>query len=102
MKRQNRHHKFKMFIRQTVGLIFRKNIFLNASAITFNLFICSIPFTLIITSILGYIISFDAEFVEVIRYGRELLLQFSLISECWVVIVDVVTLDTTMYVVDGD
>ena len=79
--KQNRQHKFKMFIRQTVDLIVRKNVFLNASAITFNLFICSIPFTLIITSILGYVLSIDAAFEEVIRYGRELLPHFSLVSQ---------------------
>lgn len=81
MRKQHRQYKFKLFLKQTVGLIVRKNVFLNASAITFNLFICSIPFTLIITSILGYILSIDAAFEEVIRYGRELLPQFSLVSQ---------------------
>src|SRR5690625_7940596 len=93
MKRQNRQYTFKMFIKQTVGLIVRKNVFLNASAITFNLIICAIPFTLIITSILGSILSFDAAFDEVIRYGRELLPQFSLISESGDVLDGVATLE---------
>ena len=82
-----------MFIKQTVGLIVRKNVFLNASAITFNLIICAIPFTLIITSILGYILSFDAAFDEVIRYGRELLPNFSLISESGDILEGVETLE---------
>ena len=82
-----------MFIKQTVGLIVRKNVFLNASAITFNLIICAIPFTLIITSILGYILSFDAAFDEVIRYGRELLPNFSLVSESGDILEGVETLE---------
>ena len=49
------------------------NVIFNASAITFNLFICAIPFTLILISIIGYILSFDAAYTELVRYGTELL-----------------------------
>ena len=69
--------KFKRFWKLVGELSMKKDIFFNASAITFNLFTCAVPFTLIIISILGYILSIDAAFNELIRYGRELLPQFS-------------------------
>lgn len=59
----------------------KKDIFFNASAITFNLFICSVPFTLIIISIIGYVLSFDRAFQEVVRYGTELIPNFSYQSD---------------------
>lgn len=65
--------KFNRFWKLLIRLLFEKHIFFNASAITFNLLICSIPFTLILISILGYILSTDAALEELIRYGRELL-----------------------------
>lgn len=68
----NQWVKFKYFCRVVGKLLYRKNVFFNASAITFNLFICAIPFILILISILGYILSFDAAFDELLRYGREL------------------------------
>lgn len=70
-------NKFKRFWKLVVELSLKKDIFFNASAITFNLFTCAVPFTLIIISILGYVLSIDAAFTEVVRYGRELLPQFS-------------------------
>lgn len=70
-------NKFKRFWKLVVSLSVKKDIFFNASAITFNLFTCAIPFTLIIISILGYVLSIDAAFNELVRYGRELLPQFS-------------------------
>ena len=48
-------------------------MFFNASAITFNLFICAIPFSLILISIIGYILSFETAYTELTRYGTELL-----------------------------
>jgi uncharacterized BrkB/YihY/UPF0761 family membrane protein len=69
-------HKFRAYWKLVVDLIIRKHVFFNASAITFNLIICSIPFTLILISIIGYVLSIEAAFEEVIRYGRELLPQF--------------------------
>ncbi|MDZ7719833.1 MAG: YihY/virulence factor BrkB family protein [Balneolaceae bacterium] len=69
--------KFKRFWKLVAELSLKKDVFFNASAITFNLFTCAIPFTLIIISILGYVLSIDAAFNEVVRYGRELLPQFS-------------------------
>lgn len=55
----------------------KKDIFFNASAITFNLFICAIPFVLILISIIGYVLSYDEAFDEIVRYGEELLPQFT-------------------------
>lgn len=70
-------NKFKRFWKLVGELSMKKDVFFNASAITFNLFTCAVPFTLIIISILGYILSIDAAFNELVRYGRELLPQFS-------------------------
>lgn len=70
-------NKFKRFWKLVVELSLKKDVFFNASAITFNLFTCAVPFTLIIISILGYVLSIDAAFNELVRYGRELLPQFS-------------------------
>ena len=70
-------NKFKRFWKLVGELSLKKDVFFNASAITFNLFTCAVPFTLIIISILGYILSIDAAFNELIRYGRELLPQLS-------------------------
>ena len=58
---------------RVIELIKMVNVIFNASAITFNLFICAIPFTLILISIIGYILSFDAAYTELVRYGTELL-----------------------------
>lgn len=70
-------NKFKRFWKLVVELSLKKDVFFSASAITFNLFTCAVPFTLIIISILGYVLSIDAAFNELVRYGRELLPQFS-------------------------
>jgi YihY family inner membrane protein len=67
------HNKFRKFWKQVFTLCLKKHIFFNASAITFNLVICAIPFTLILISIIGYILSIDAAFDELMRYGQELL-----------------------------
>lgn len=72
-----RWKKFKEYWRLTGRLAMKKDIFFNASAITFNLFLCAIPFTLILISLLGYILSIDAAFEEVIRYARELFPSFT-------------------------
>lgn len=67
----------KDFWKRTLNLLGDKDIFFNASAITFNLFICAIPFTLILISIIGYILSFDTAFEEIVRYGSELIPVFT-------------------------
>lgn len=70
-------NKFKRFWKLVLELSLKKDVFFNASAITFNLFSCAVPFTLIIISILGYVLSIEAAFNELVRYGRELLPQLS-------------------------
>lgn len=69
--------RIKDFWKKTLNLLGDKDIFFNASAITFNLFICAIPFTLILISIIGYILSFDTAFEEIVRYGTELIPVFT-------------------------
>ncbi len=54
-------------------MILEKDIFFNASAITFNLILCAIPFTLILISIIGYLLSIEQAYFEILRYGQELL-----------------------------
>lgn len=85
--------KFKVYWRLVGRLALKKNIFFNASAITFNLFLCAIPFALILISILGYILSFDAIFDELIRYARELFPAFTFESQSGDLVEGVVTIE---------
>lgn len=87
------HNRFVQFWKQVLRLSAKKHVFFGASAITFNLFICAIPFTLIITSILGYVLSVDTAFDELIRYGRELFPAFSYVSQSGDVVEGVETLE---------
>ena len=68
---------FKEFWKKAISIAGEKDLFFNASAITFNLFICAIPFILILVSIIGYVLSIDQAFNEIVRYGSELLPKFS-------------------------
>lgn len=88
--------KFKKYWRFVGELSIKKHVFFNASAITFNLVICAIPFTLILISILGYVLSIDAAFDELIRYGRELFPSFSFETQRGDVIEGVVTLEALL------
>ena len=72
---------FKEFWKKAISIAGEKDLFFNASAITFNLFICSIPFILILVSIIGYVLSIDEAFIEIVRYGSELLPSFSYESQ---------------------
>lgn len=69
--------KIRDYWKKILSLAGEKDIFFNASAITFNLFICAIPFTLILISIIGYILSYDKAFDEIVRYGTELIPVFT-------------------------
>ncbi|MEX0721350.1 MAG: YihY/virulence factor BrkB family protein [Balneolaceae bacterium] len=71
----------KEFWKRALKLAGKKDIFFNASAITFNLLICAIPFVLILISIIGYALSIDEAFDEIVRYGREFFPQFTYESE---------------------
>lgn len=85
--------KLSGFWKQVGKLVMEKHVFFNASAISFNLFICAIPFTLILISILGYILSIDAAFEELIRYGRELLPRLNFETQSGDLIEGAVTLE---------
>lgn len=85
--------KFKNYWRLVGRLAIHKDVFFNASAITFNLFLCAIPFTLIMLSILGYILSVEAAFDELVRYGRELFPSFTFETQGGDIIQGVVTLE---------
>ncbi|MEX0772315.1 MAG: YihY/virulence factor BrkB family protein [Balneolales bacterium] len=52
-------------------MIYEKDVFINASAITFNLFIFFIPFLLILFSIVGFMLSYDEAVIELNRYVKE-------------------------------
>lgn len=67
----------KDYWKRVAKLAGQKDIFFNASAITFNLFICAIPFILILISIIGYVLSIDEAFNEIVRYGREFFPSFT-------------------------
>lgn len=88
--------KFKDYCRLVGELTVKKDIFFNASAVTFNLFICSIPFTLILISLLGYVLSIEAAFDEVIRYGRELFPDFNVETQGGDIIEGVATIEAVL------
>lgn len=88
--------KYKNFWRRIVTLVKKKDIFFNASAITFNLFICAIPFTLLLISIIGYVLSYNEAFNEILRYGRELFPSFTYQSRTGDVFRGAVTLENLL------
>lgn len=93
---QSTKDKYKEFWRLIVNLVRKKDVFFNASAITFNLFICSIPFTLLLISIIGYVLSYEDAFHEIIRYGRELFPSFTYQSQSGDVFRGAITLETIL------
>lgn len=88
--------KYKELWRLIVNLAIKKDVFFNASAITFNLIICAIPFTLLLISIIGYVLSFEDAFQEIIRYGRELFPTFTYESSSSDIFRGAVTLETLL------
>ncbi|MFH5831316.1 YihY/virulence factor BrkB family protein [Halalkalibaculum sp. DA384] len=88
--------KYKEFWRLIVKLVLKKDVFFNASAITFNLFICAIPFTLLLISIIGYVLSYEEAFREIIRYGQELFPSFAFESKSGDVYKGAITLQTLL------
>lgn len=88
--------KYKDFWRLIVAIVKKKDVFFNASAITFNLVICAIPFTLILISIIGYVLSFEAAFQEIMRYGRELFPSFTYESQSGDVFQGAITLEALL------
>lgn len=88
--------KYKNFWKFIVGLVKEKDVFHHASAITFNLVICSIPFTLLLISIIGYVLSYDDAFREVVRYGQEVFPSFTYESQQSDVFEGAVTIETML------
>jgi YihY family inner membrane protein len=54
-----------------------EDVFHHASAITFNLIICSMPFTLLLVAIIGYILSYHAAFQEIMTYAQQVFPTFT-------------------------
>jgi YihY family inner membrane protein len=71
----------KDFWNRLLKIVGKKDLFFSASAITFNLFICSIPFVLIMISIVGYVLSYDEALEMIIQYGSNFLPSFSFQAE---------------------
>ncbi len=88
--------KYKDFWRLIVTLVKKKDVFFSASAITFNLFICAIPFILLMISIIGYILSYEDAFAEILRYGRELFPSFTYESRSSDIFRGAITLETLL------
>lgn len=88
--------KYKNFWKSIVNLIKKKGVFHHASAITFNLVICAIPFTLLLISIIGYVLSYEDAFREVVRYGQEVFPSFTYESQESDVFEGAVTIETML------
>lgn len=88
--------QYKDFWRLILQLVKKKDVFFNASAITFNLFICAIPFVLLMISIIGYVLSYEDAFNEILRYGRELFPSFTYESRTGDIFRGAVTLETLL------
>lgn len=87
------NRSFKRLLRRFGKLLTTKDIFFDASAVTFNLFLCIIPFTLLLISFIGYVLSYDAAFQEIMRYGREFFPHFSYQTESGDVFQGAITLE---------
>tara|TARA_R100000908_G_scaffold59748_1_gene36411 strand:+ start:12502 stop:13410 length:909 start_codon:yes stop_codon:yes gene_type:complete len=88
--------KQKEFWKRVLKLASKKDIFFNASAITFNLFICAVPFVLILISIIGYLLSAEEAFNEIVRYGREFFPSFTYETQSDDVFRGAVTIETLL------
>ena len=88
--------KYKNFWKRIVTLTKEKDVFHHASAITFNLVICAIPFTLLLISIIGYVLSYEDAFREVVRYGQEFFPSFTYESQESDVFEGAVTIETML------
>ena len=66
----------KTYFRKLGKTLATEELFFKASAVAFNLFLCAIPFTLLLVSILGYVLSFEDAFTEIINLGRDFFPSF--------------------------
>lgn len=62
-----------LYFKRFWELFVEKHVFFNASAITFYLIISSIPFSLIITSILGFVLSNEQALQQLTRFMQDFL-----------------------------
>ncbi|HET8866096.1 MAG TPA: YihY/virulence factor BrkB family protein [Gracilimonas sp.] len=88
--------KHKEFWKRVLKLTGKKDIFFNASAITFNIFICAVPFVLILISIIGYVLSAEEAFNEIVRYGREFFPSFTYETQSDDVFRGAITIETLL------
>lgn len=88
--------KHREFWKRVLKLTGKKDIFFNASAITFNLFICAVPFVLILISIIGYVLSAEEAFNEIVRYGREFFPSFTYETQSDDVFRGAITIETLL------
>lgn len=63
---------FKLFFQ----LLFKNDVLFNSSAITFSLILCSIPFTLLITSIIGFLLREETAILQLIKLINDFLPSF--------------------------
>lgn len=68
--------RFKSFLREFWTVLVKNDLLFNSSAITFNLILCSIPFTLLITSIIGFILHDEEAIVQLSRLINDFLPPF--------------------------
>ena len=88
--------KQKEFWKRVLKLAGKKDIFFNSSAITFNLFICAVPFVLILISIIGYLLTAEEAFNEIVRYGREFFPSFTYESQSSDIFRGAITIETLL------
>lgn len=61
----------KQIFSRFFNLLGSKEVFFNASALTFNIFVCAIPFSFLVFSAVGFILSTDAAVDLTYQLGRE-------------------------------
>lgn len=68
--------KIRTFFREMWSVLLKNELMFNSSAITFNLLLCSIPFTLLMTSIIGFILRDEAAILQITRLMNDFLPAF--------------------------
>lgn len=74
-------NKVSDFFSRFWKLFGEKHVFFNASAVTFYLIVSSIPFALIVTSILGFVLNDEQAMIQVTRFMEDFLPSFFLDSQ---------------------
>lgn len=65
--------RVKSFFKVFYQVFAQNDVLFNSSAVTFNLILCSIPFTLLITSIFGYVLQDNEAIVQLSRLIHDFL-----------------------------